>query len=540
MKKYLGILWLLCIVGLIFFLGHYSGILIDFSREVYYPEQILNGKVLYKDLFNIYGPLAYQINAVLYKIFGVKLETLYCAGILCSLLTVSGIFLIARKYLSDFLSFCIGVLVIAIGITTTNIFNFHFPYSWAMLYGLIAFIYSLLFLIKFEESKDNKFLYISTFLAGICTTCKYDFLIYSFVILCFLIREKNFKPLITFLIPPLFSYAILFIQGMNFSDLINYFDIAKTMAHTKTLTYFYQNSGVYFNKNTLYWDIFNFICFIIPFTLFLFGSYLFYKSKILSKVFALLICATSLIIFWFEIVTEKGTLIGFLPLFTILFGICSFKKFDIKLGILFFATISICCKIIWVLMIGSYGTYYAPLLIITVLAILFKYLPEKFEKNIGIYILFFCLVYFSYNLYGLSVPKHIVQTPKGKIITGMLVGKSSSELIDYIDKNTKPDDKIVILPEGMIMNFLTNRKSDDFYNSLIPLYIETFGEEKIIEHFNENKPDYIIFNNLDMKDYHYRYICQDYALKFCEFVKENYKPETVIDNNFRYIIFKKL
>ena len=142
-NKFLIILWVLCIAGLIFFTGHYNGILIDFGREVYYPERLLHGKILYKDLFNIYGPLSYQINAVLYKIFGAKLSTLYAAGAVCSLLTVSGVYLIAQKFLSKFLSFCIGIFTITVGVTTTSIFNYHFPYSWAVLYGLIAFLFSL-------------------------------------------------------------------------------------------------------------------------------------------------------------------------------------------------------------------------------------------------------------------------------------------------------------------------------------------------------------------------------------------------------------
>jgi len=171
-NKYLIILWLLCIFGLIGFLSHYSGILIDFGREVFYPERILAGDVLYKNLFNIYGPLSYQINAVLYKIFGAKLSTLYGAGAVCSILTVSGIYLVAQKFLSKFLSFALAVFTIAVGVTAVSIFNFHFPYSWAVLYGLIAFLYSLYFLL------DKKNLSLSAFLAGICITCKYDFLLY--------------------------------------------------------------------------------------------------------------------------------------------------------------------------------------------------------------------------------------------------------------------------------------------------------------------------------------------------------------------------
>ena len=41
-----------------------------------------------------------------------------------------------------------------------------------------------------------------------------------------------------------------------------------------------------------------------------------------------------------------------------------------------------------------------------------------------------------------------------------------------------------------------------------------------------------------MKDYYFNYICTDYALDFCGFVKENYTPEKIIDTGFRYIIFK--
>ena len=91
----------------------------------------------------------------------------------------------------------------------------------------------------------------------------------------------------------------------------------------------------------------------------------------------------------------------------------------------------------------------------------------------------------------------------------------------------------------MTINFLTNTQSDGFYNSFLPLYAETFGEEKFIEHYKTNMPEYFIFNNLNMKDYYFEYICKDYGLKFCAFVQENYLLDKVIDNNFRYLIFKR-
>ena len=90
-----------------------------------------------------------------------------------------------------------------------------------------------------------------------------------------------------------------------------------------------------------------------------------------------------------------------------------------------------------------------------------------------------------------------------------------------------------------MINYLTDRPSDDFYNSLIPLYVETMGEDVITSHFKENPPEYIVFNNWNTQDYYFKYICSDYAVSFCNYVAKNYSQEKVIDNGFRYLIFKR-
>ena len=172
---YLITLWISCAVALVFFMGHYGNIWLDVGREVYYPERVLAGKILYKDLFVIYGPLAYLWNAVLYKILGTSLSTLYISGVLCSFAIVTAIYLIATRFLNKFLSFAIGIFTLATGVCSTTLFNFTFPYSWAMLYGTVLSLYSLLCLFKFCETQKNKYLYLAAFLSGAAVACKYDF-----------------------------------------------------------------------------------------------------------------------------------------------------------------------------------------------------------------------------------------------------------------------------------------------------------------------------------------------------------------------------
>lgn len=538
-NKFLVLLWGITILGLLVFVGHYSGILIDFGREVYYPQEILNGKILYKDLFNIYGPLAYQFNAVLYKIFGIKLSTLYGAGIFTSLLTVSGIYLIAQKFLSKFLSFAIGFFTIAIGVTATSIFNFHFPYSWAVMYGLTAFLYSLYFLLKYWDEKNTKNLYLSSFLAGIAITCKYDFLLYALIVFAISAKEKNWKAIVSFFIAPILSFGALFIQGLKIDSLVNSLLTTSLMAKSKTLIYFYQNSGIYFNPKAIFTDFILFLKTAIPFGAILSGIYLFNKKKYVAIFLSVIGWILFLLLFSIKFA------FGFLPILLMLLFITelikskSENKYDIKTIILALSAIAVCAKVFWVMLLGSYGNYYVSISLVALFAILFKYLPKNLEKVAGIYILAISLIIILSNSFALKHENNKVSTPIGTMHTSKAYAESSNELIKYIDQNTKKDDKIVIFPEGMTINFLTQRSADDYYNSLLPLYTETFGEEKIINYYKKNLPEFVIFNNLDMKDYYFRFICQDYALEFCGFVQNNYKLQTVIGDEFRYLIFKR-
>jgi len=527
--KYIIILWIFCIAGLIIFVGHYSGILIDFGREVYYPEQILNGKVLFKDLFNIYGPLSYQINALLFKIFKINLTTLYITGSLCAIVIVSLVYKIANRFLSKFLSFAVAFYTTAIGIWTTSIFNFHFPYSWALLYGLIAFLSSLYLLLKFDETKASKYLVWSAFLTGMCVTFKYDFALYSFVIMFFVLKNKNIKALLSFFIVPLISFGILFFQGLRINDILNSFSIFGSMAKSETLKYFYQNSGVYFHPNALLTDLLLFVKFALIFGLFILGAKFFENKKILAGILMIISCILAVILF------AKNYIFGFLPILTAILAIICFKKFNSKLFILTISALLAAAKVFWVLLIESYGTYYVSILLIACMAVIFTFAPKKFEKFTGIFLVFVSSFIMINGLLQYQRTIYPISTLKGTIYTQSDIAKSTNDLLEY--SFNLPEGSMIVFPEGMIINFMTNRKSDDFYNSLLPLYVETFGEDNIIEHFRQTKPKFIVLNNQNMSNYYYNWICEDYGLEFCTFVRDNYTLINVIDNNLRYLVF---
>lgn len=540
--KYLSAIWIITILAIIATVFHHGHVLVDCGREVYYPTQILLGKVLYKDIFNIYGPFSYMFNAFLYKLFGIHLNLLYIMGCACAFSVVTLIYLISRTFLSGFLSFAIAVFTISIGVLNLHLFNFIFPYSYAVLYGLVGFLASFWLLLKYQSNPEKTiYLYLGSFFAGLCIVSKYEFLPYFLVVFYSMIRVKPLKfvqyyySFLSLFALPVFCFGILFLHGLRMHDLLSTFEILNKMAHSRTLKYFYQNQGVYFSTKTVLFLLGTF--FTTSLTLFGFAWAFMTKNKILS---VLLIVALGFFMTKMQVVTS----LAFVSFLIFVFAGLNFKnlKNDFPLQILTLSALLLSLKVFSGLLLVNYGMFFASFLLIALLALIvdrFK-TEENSQIPIGIYVLILAVLIGNYNLSFLGKKSELIKTDKGKIYSSKELAPAANELIDYIEKNTKMTDSVVIFPEGLFINFLTGRKSDDYYNSLIPLYVESIGEDRLIEHFSKTKPEYIVFDNWDNSDYYFKYICTDYAVSFCNFVASTYKQRKIIDKNgFRYLIFKK-
>ena len=145
------ILIILFLCTLPFFFLHQGLLSIDTGREFYLAQQVANGSVLYKDLFNVYAPFSYQLNAFLFLIFGFKINTLYIAGLINSLVILITIYLIAREFFKENISFLISAMTMMSLVFNTFLYNSNITYSYGMIYALSSFLLALLFLIKYTN-----------------------------------------------------------------------------------------------------------------------------------------------------------------------------------------------------------------------------------------------------------------------------------------------------------------------------------------------------------------------------------------------------
>ncbi|MGN0018066.1 MAG: hypothetical protein ACI37S_03395 [Candidatus Gastranaerophilaceae bacterium] len=543
-NKYLILLVIITISTICLTFRHNVGLIIDCGREAYYPQQILNGEILYKNLFCIYGPFAYLFNAFLYKIFGINLNVLCVSGSICALGIVVTLFLIAKKLFNEKIAFNFSSIAIAVGIAPTYVFNYSFPYSFSMTYGLLTFLLSLLFLINFVCSNKNIYLYLSLFLAGISICSKYEFVPYLLVYFILFWKMKPSLKIITnsllsLSFVPMVSFLVLFLQGLNISDIKNSISIIITMSKTQTLKYFYMHCGVIPHKQSIIALFVTSLCLLIPFIIYVLPIFL--KEKLAkNQVLTLILTYSSICLILVLKLFKMNDIFMALPIILAIAAVINYKKLmnNFVLFLVVLSSILFSLKIFWGLVLNSYGIYYLPLILIAIAFIFKDKFSEKDWDYISFYVLIFALLIGFNNIKTVSNNNICLSTSKGKIYVEKKYEKTR-ELLDFINKNTQKTDEIIIFPEGMMINFLSNRKTDGFYNSMIPLYEETFGVEMFRKHFSKKTPKYIIFNSWNSSDYYFSIICKDYGFDFCNFVQKNYFEKINLSGNFSYVIFEK-
>lgn len=546
---------------------------IDTGRELYIPLRMLNGEVLYRDIVNIYGALAYQVNALLYMVFGVNLNALRIFGVLNSTLIIWIFMLICGEIFPKKKDTAekgnlsgqngiwqFAVIPLVVGVCSLGTFNYTLPYSFAMTYGLSAFLASVLFFIKFVKNDNPQFAYYACLLAGIAVACKYDFLLFAFFLFGYILVNKKISTvdvLISFaslVIVPFLSIGALFLQGMQMSDLQGAFALVKAIGRTYSLKYFYSHfSGAC-------------LCFAVL-------SYSSVKTL-------MLVAITAIVTFSKKWCQNDKFLLGLVYAFA-LAGIvyvgfsgysllaivnalifCIFYKKIVQnrpLFVFMISAILFSFKTFFAVNIDVYGTYTMPLIILSIAAFLFN---VNYSENIEVKktvnsfasILLIGFLFLSGAKSALTlilktngvIPVVAIKNTNSvikatnSVFVYRQVAKTLNEAIEYVENNTKETDKVVVIPETMYLNFVTKRPADNIFDSLTPMYFETFGEEFVINHFEQSRPEYFILNNRDTSDYGKRYICTDYGKQFCRFVEEKYtNTATFGDGQYVMKIYKR-
>ncbi|NQT87245.1 glycosyltransferase family 39 protein, partial [bacterium] len=121
--------------------GAWPDVLIDFGRELYVPWRLAEGEVLFRDVVHFNGPISPYFNALLFRLFGVGLRTVIAGNfvLLVALLTLLYRLLAgAARRPSATLGCCAIVALCAFGqYSLVGNGNYLTPYSHEMTHGIL-------------------------------------------------------------------------------------------------------------------------------------------------------------------------------------------------------------------------------------------------------------------------------------------------------------------------------------------------------------------------------------------------------------------
>ena len=502
---------ILIVLAFTIFYGRFGDVIVDSFREAYIPAEILKGQLLYKNIFTIYTPFAYLFNALLFFIFGINLKVLYFASLLATVGICNLTFIISNRFMHKNYSLAVVLFIIAGGVLSPNVFNFFFPYSYGVLYGLLFTLACIYFAL-------NKKFFPAYLMYSFAICSKYEFILLLPLLIYASGKKGWLKNITAFILPLIITFTPLFIKGLQFKDLITACSLILTMSSTKTLYWFYSVTGLVFRWELIPIYIINFLKLTVPLVFF-------YYFRNIWLIIALAV--------YFYFIASPESLIFVFPLILILFAI-KFHSLGSAKKFIILASLLASIKLFFAFTLQSYGVFFIPFALIP----LFILIPKRFKKSLFVILLLCAFSIGIKNTTGLINKNVKIKTPSGIVYATKYNGNSINKFINYINTETLPTDRVLVYPENLAINFLTQRESDNKFYSLIPLYVETFGEDIITGRFELTRPEYIIISNYNTSNYYYSYFGQDYAGKIFEFVLKNYEFQKQIGEGLIFNVYR--
>jgi len=545
--------------------GKWSDPMIDFGRELYVPWQILEGSTLYTDIAYFNGPLSPYINSLWFLLLGVHMRSMIIANFI-----ILGIILLVFFKLLEKVDSRIGATVGCLIMITVFAFarydfvgnyNFIAPYSHEMTHGLLLSSLGIYFFSIYQSQNKMIAVFLSGVLFGLVFLTKAEFtlavasaLISGFTLTFWIQKEpwtqiaiKTACFLTGAFAPPVIIFLLL-----NTSMPIKQALIGTLGSWPGTLNpelrniHFYKQimgiGNLVLNIKTMF---IGFSCFLLIFSPAIIISTV-NPSRPKRDVLVGTTIGIGIVILSILCINPLIKIVSYiirpLPLFLICLiifeGINLWKKYQkeqdlngvLRLTLLLFSLILL-TKILIRVDPHQYGFALAMPGTIILISALVDRIPAFLEKKDRAGTLFRC---FSISIIIVFSGMHMfvsdfwydkstvrVATDTAKFYTDFR-GYPVQEIIEAVEKHSSTDDTLAVLPEGVMLNFLTQRKNPTPYINFMPPEFILFGEQNILEKFNANPPDYIVLTNKPLEEYGLKAVGIDIGVGLYEWVKSNY------------------
>jgi len=554
--------------------GKWLDVQIDFGRELYIPWQLTEGKVLYRDLAYFNGPVSPYLNALWFTLFGASLRTLVLCNL--ALLTCSAVLLykILRTISGGWTAFLgteLFFLLFAFAHTLAGgNYNFICPYSHEMTHGLLFILAGIWSVHQYSQKGGWKWIAAASVSAGLIFLTKVEIAVAGISAIGggMLIAERNridsslnrilFISCMFILISIAVATTVwgVLAQAMNPEQALQGMLGSWKYAGDNSLTqlpFYRQFMGVLDWKGNL-WFLMKWSGIYAVSLLLTAGIAMMIRSRKpwFHMAFGLIVLILEILLLglnWRRI----SWLDVFRPLPLVVFTASTLyfirwfqnrepkesdpiRPLTISFLILSFLLL---LKMILRARIHHYGFGLGlPAVMITLISLewIARWIHRKGGSAAvfrGEYLAMLVVLVFSYlQIQNLHMERKTVQIGDGAdTFYTDIRGVFYNPLIAQIKKQIPLDGTLAVLPEGIMLNYLTRRVTSTPYYSVIPPEILMFGESRILEDFSNHPPDFIAILPRNCREYGVESFGQGYGQTLWSWIQKNYHETYALNSS---------
>jgi len=545
--------------------------LVDFGRELYVPWQLTIGRFLYRDIAYFNGPLSPYLNAGWMRLFGVSLNTIIAANLMILAVVLALLYALLND-IAGRIAALVGALVFVAlfgfgRLTLIGNYNFVCPYSHETTHG-IALSLGALACLHIPRRLEFRNVAISGLLVGLVFLTKVEVALACGVAVAagFALRAVAETPsrrprlaamlVATTLTPGVFSFALLCTRLPASAALKGTLgSIYWTLFSNLSNTPFYRTG---MGLDDLRGNLVQ-MCAGVA----LLGAAVLVAAGIGLLASRITGQSHSVPVASITFITTVGLGIGLLrssqwfltlpkalPVAMILLmiawivaygrGPASTDQARILAGRIALSVFALCllAKMIFNTRLYHYGFALAMPATLLLVAAFVSWWPQiaatRGANRVVVRAVGLALAVLMTSAYLMAMAPALLRQhyPVGSGSDAFLAderGQAVQVALNSLQK-LPADATLAVLPEGVMINYLSRRSNPTPYVNLMPPELLMFGEDQVVRVFENSPPDFVLLCHKDTTEYGAPLFGRDYGENFAAWINENYYPEVLIGN----------
>ena len=527
-------------------------VFVDFGRELYLPWRVNEGDVLYRDLAAFNGPLSVYWNSLWMSLFGGFTGLIVSNLILLALLLV----LLARLFermaspLASYAALLFFVVVFAFG-QTSGVGNYEFvsPYAHEATHGFLLGV-AALFAMSGREIGGRRWFVVGVLL-GLVFLTKLELFVASSaaVAIGVLLKEssvslpKRFVAVASGALLPVVAAVLLLGFAMSPEEAVAGLtaSVSGAFGAASELPFYRGDLGAGIDRvgHNLTLMGFWFVGFFALVLLASMGEYSFPRAgwRLRGAVCAATIWGLSLL------PVDWGYVGRPLPALVALFLLLSFfawraggdaeerDALACRLTFLCFALFAM-AKMILAAKLWHYGFVLASPAVAACMLYGLDWFPKEWRERRSsgtlvqaVFLGLFVFVGWTYgSMSRSSYADRTVEVGEGADrLVADARGTYAAEALRAVAEYVGPDETLLVLPEGISINYLAKRRTPTKYINFMPPEFALYGEDTMLAELQQNEPQAVLLVHKDTSEYGLPLFGRDYGARIFAWFEERYE-----------------